>query len=221
MNFQLSHTSKIMATCPLCSSRHGKRYCPAVAEQICAVCCGTKREIEIDCPSSCAYLKASRSYELDKPVPDPEVAAKAHNFDEAFFERYHPVLDAVTLSLIEEYTESKWLVDIDVIEVYRCLKATMKTLSSGLYYESLPEGTVRLSLFRRLKALFDEMMQPDPGANRPTLKVTEAIDVLDFLIVVAQANSSIRPKSRRYLDWVTERFGVRQGMQQSSGIILP
>jgi hypothetical protein len=210
-----------MATCPLCSNRHGKRYCPAIAEQICAVCCGTKREIEIDCPSSCAYLKASRSYESDKPIPDREVAAKVHDFDEGFFERYHPVLDAVTRSVIEEHMDSKWLVDIDVIEVYRCLKATMKTLSSGIYYESLPEGPLRLSLFRRLKALFEEMMEPDPGADRRTLKVTEAIDVLDFLTMVAQANSSIRPKSRRYLDSMTEKFGARQDTRQSSGIILP
>jgi hypothetical protein len=210
-----------MATCPLCSNRHGKRYCPAIAEQICAVCCGTKREIEIDCPSPCPYLKASRSYEAEKPIPDPEVAAKVRGFDEGFFERYHPVLDAVTRSVIEEHMDSKWLVDNDVIEVYRCLKTTMKTLSSGIYYESLPEGPVRISLFRRLKELFEEMMEPDPGADRRTLKVTEAIDVLDFLTVVALANSSVRPKSRRYLDSMTEKFGARQTTQQSSGIILP
>src|SRR5712692_1234662 len=124
-----------MANCPLCSSRAGKRYCPAIAEQICAVCCGTKREIEIDCPSSCSYLKASRSYESEKPIPDPEVASRVHGFDAGFVERYHPVLNAVTGSVIEEHMDSKWLVDNDVIEVYRSLKATMTTLSSGIYYE--------------------------------------------------------------------------------------
>src|SRR3989442_14431773 len=144
-----------MAMCPLCSARTGKRYCPAKETQICGVCCGTKREIEIDCPSSCAYLKASRSYESEKLIPDAEVAAKVHDFDEEFFERYRLVLDAATESVIEEHMDSKRLVDNDVIEVYRCLRATMKTLSSGIYYDSLPEGPVRLSLFRRLKALFD------------------------------------------------------------------
>ena len=79
---------------------------------------------------------------------------------------------------------------------------------------------MRLSLFRRLKDLFDELMQPDPSGVRPILKVTEAVDVLDFFTVAAQANSGIRPKSRRYLDWITEKFGG--GLQtQSSGIILP
>jgi hypothetical protein len=96
----------------------------------------------------------------------------------------------------------------------------MKTLSSGIYYESLPEGLTRLSLFRRLKAVLDELMRPDPSSARPTLKVTEAIDVLDFLTIAAQANSSIRPKSRRYLDWITEKFGDKM-QAQTGGIILP
>ncbi len=209
-----------MANCPLCSSRAGKRYCPAIAEQICAVCCGTKREIEIDCPSFCSYLKASRSYELDKPLPDPEVTAKVHQYDMRFFEQYHQVLDSLTNGIIEEHLSSRSLVDNDVLEVFNCLKTTMKTLSSGIYYESLPEGPARLSLFRRLKAVLDELMQPSPEVGRNMLKASEAIDVLDFLTVVALGHSSTRPKSRRYLDWLTEKFADRR-QTQPSGIILP
>ena len=43
-------------------------------------------------------------------------------------------------AVAEERLASPWLVDRDVEEVYRALSATMKTLSSGIYYESLPEG---------------------------------------------------------------------------------
>ena len=135
-------------------------------------------------------------------------------------ERYYLVLDAVTQAVIDEHLASKELVDSDVIEVFNALKATMKTLSSGIYYESLPEGLPRLSLFRRLKSVLDELMQPDPSATRMMLKATEAVDVLDFMSIAAQANSSVRPKSRRYLDWITEKFGDRL-QTQSSGIILP
>src|SRR5438132_7300956 len=114
-----------MAICPLCSDRHGKRYCPAVAEQICAVCCGTKREIEIDCPSSCAYLKASRSYEAEKPIVERELFAKIQKYDNTFVERFHHVLSALNGNVIEERMSSQWLVDHDVIEVYKALTATM------------------------------------------------------------------------------------------------
>src|SRR5215467_4992078 len=210
-----------MAMCPLCSERAGKRYCPAKDEKICAVCCGTKREIEIDCPSSCPYLKASRSYQSEKPIPDPEVAARVDEFDALFLEQFLPVLDILTLAINEERANTPWLVDNDVIEVLKALKATLKTLSSGIYYESAPEGPVRLGLFRRLKEILDQLMEPDPANARRILKVSEGMDVLDFLTVVAQANSSVRPKSRRYLDWIAERFAQGTDLQQSSGLILP
>jgi hypothetical protein len=130
------------------------------------------------------------------------------------------VLDALTHAVVEERINSPWLVDNDVIEVYKHLAATMKTLSSGIYYEQLPDGPVRLSLFRRLKALLDQMMQPDPGAERGILKVGDAVDILEFLAFAAQVNSSVRPKSRRYLDWITEMAGAVP-QTQSSGIIVP
>jgi hypothetical protein len=209
-----------MATCPLCSERAGKRYCPAKETQICAVCCGTKREIEIDCPSSCAYLKASRNYEADKPIVEPELMEKLRRYDNSFIERHNHVLNAINTGIVEERMASPWLVDKDVIEVFKALAATLRTLSSGIYYETLPEGTVRLSLFRRLKTVMDELMKPDGAGAHPILKASEAVDVLDFVTFAAQMNSSIRPRSRRYLDWLSETFGFPQP-QQSSGLIIP
>ena len=154
-------------------------------------------------------------------MPDPEVAARMHRYDQQFVERYHVALDVLTQSVLEERTQSRLLVDNDAIEVFKCLKETMKTLSSGIYYESAPQGPVRLSLFRRLKGILDDLLQPDGTMGRDTLKVTEALDILEFLTLVALANTSVRPKSRRYLDWVSERFGSRSEAPQASGIILP
>jgi hypothetical protein len=208
-----------MAMCPLCQTRPAKRFCPAKDVQICPVCCGTKREIEIDCPSGCAFLKASRSYESEKPVIDPELVAKIRKYDDRFVERFHFVLAAVNQAVVEERVASTWLVDKDVIEVYAALAKTMRTLAGGIYYESLPEGPIRQSLFRRLKAVFDELMQPSSTPDRPLLKTSEAVDVLDFLTFAAQMNSSVRPRTRRYLDWIVETFGYPA--PQSSGIIIP
>ena len=210
-----------MARCPLCSERPGKRYCPAKTDQICAVCCGTKREVEIDCPSSCPHLIAGRSYEAEKRIPDPELAQKVEKYSNDFVYRYAPILDEISRSVVEERLQSPWLVDNDVVEVYKSLSATMKTLSSGIYYQTLPDGPVRISLFRRLKAKLDELMQPSADADKRILKVTEAVDVLDFLTVAVQANSSVRPKSRRYLDWLAQMSGLSPASEQTSGLILP
>jgi hypothetical protein len=177
--------------------------------------------VEIDCPSSCPHLAAGRSYEAEKRIPDPDLASKVEKYNSDFVYRFSPVLDAISRSVVEERVKSPWLVDNDVVEVYRSLAATMKTLSSGIYYESLPEGPLRIALFRRLKVQIDELMQPDPNGGRRTLKASEAVDVLDFLTFAAQANSGIRPKSRRYLDWLSAMAGVTPQAEQSSGLILP
>jgi hypothetical protein len=166
-------------------------------------------------------LKASRSYESEKPIPDPEVASRAQQFGEDFVVQHHVPLDLLTLAIVEERMNSVWLVDNDVIEVLKALRATLKTLSSGIYYEALPEGPIRQALFRRLKEILDQLMEVDPAAERRVLKISEAMDVLDFLTLVAEANSSVRPKSRRYLDWISERFASRMQAHQPSGLIIP
>lgn len=51
-----------MAKCVSCTSRKGKRSCPALGSVICSQCCGTKREKEIDCPEDCFYLGKSKQY---------------------------------------------------------------------------------------------------------------------------------------------------------------
>ena len=52
---------------------------------ICAICCGEKREVSIDCPSDCPYLIAAHRWEREhrKPiapdsVPYPDLDIPMH-----------------------------------------------------------------------------------------------------------------------------------------------
>jgi len=97
----------------------------------------------------------------------------------------------------------------------------MKTLSSGIYYDSPPEGPVRQSLFRRLKNAIEELMKPQPDLSETSLKANETVDILEFLTISAQARASVRPKSRRYLDWLESMLGLPSAEASRSGLILP
>jgi len=165
-------------------------------------------------------LQAGRAYENDRRVPDPELAAAVQHLDKGFIHRYNLILNAVCLTIHEERVTSSWLVDTDVIEVLKSLSATMKTLSSGIYYESMPESGIRASLYRRVKGLLDEFMQPEPheGLDQ-ALKVSDALNILNFLTLGAIVNSNSRPRSRQYLDMLAEMAKTTEPEQRSSLIV--
>lgn len=62
---QLSAPRGVMAKCPKCESRKGKRYCPALDDGICPSCCAEHRLETIACPQDCPHLKAE-FYQLER-----------------------------------------------------------------------------------------------------------------------------------------------------------
>src|SRR5207245_5766746 len=59
-------------SCTICGIGKGKRFCPAVHDRICPRCCGTEREVTLDCPSECVFLQQARAHE--KPREAAELA---------------------------------------------------------------------------------------------------------------------------------------------------
>jgi len=55
-----------MAKCMVCKMKKGKRNCPALGVTICAQCCGSNKEKEIDCPTDCFFLEKSKKYFSDR-----------------------------------------------------------------------------------------------------------------------------------------------------------
>jgi hypothetical protein len=164
---------------------------------------------------------ASRVYESDGRIPDLQLESAVQRFDKTFTYRHTPVLNAVCFAICEERTATPWLLDTDVIEVFKDLVKTMKTLSSGIYYESLPESVVRAALFHRLKKLFDEFMQAQPQMLEHSLKVSDAIDVLTFLTYFATVNSNSRPRSRQYLDLLSNMAEQAAQEKRAGNLIVP
>ena len=80
--------------CPICQKRPPKRFCPALGEKICPICCGKEREVTIDCPLDCSYLIAAHRYEAEhrKPLSPDEFPYREIEFPPDFVYEHWPVV---------------------------------------------------------------------------------------------------------------------------------
>lgn|SRR5262245_1641927 len=145
--------------CPLCEKRKARRACPALREQICAVCCGTKRLTEIRCPSDCTYLASAREH-------PPAVAVRQQQRDVAalvayvrdFSDRQSQLFFLVATFLLRyEPPELHPLVDEDVAEASAAIAATFETASRGVIYEHRPNSLSAERLASELRPLLAKM----------------------------------------------------------------
>ena len=209
-------------TCPICNSRKAKRFCPARGESICSVCCGTEREVTIDCPADCPYLVASRAYDEGRRQVDWSKIPFSDVRIPVEFAQSHSALLAALISSIWEYArDHRQVVDTDAIAALEALAETYRTLSSGLYYEKPPDYLYRRELYHALKAALEDFKQAEArklglGATRDG----EIRDALIFLTQLGAARDNGRPKGRAFLDLIRNQLGPEASAKPASNIVL-
>ena len=147
--------------CPLCGQRKARRACPALNKQICAVCCGTKRLVQIQCPSDCVYLASSREHPAAAVVRQQQRdVGLVVQFMRDLNQRQSQILFVVTTFLVRyEPPELQPLIDDDVAEAAAALAATLETSSRGVIYEHRPASLPAERLMSALKPLLAEAGQ--------------------------------------------------------------
>ncbi|MBA0086709.1 MAG: hypothetical protein HRJ53_17140, partial [Acidobacteria bacterium Pan2503] len=145
-------------SCPICGKRNASRFCPAKGEKICAVCCGTEREVTIDCPADCAYLLAAHRYESEHPrnLP-PDTALLDETIPKHISQAHEQLVAALAFSIAKFCAERPAAVDSDILSALEALAQTYKTLSSGIIYELPPQAPLKRELYAALSAFLDEI----------------------------------------------------------------
>jgi hypothetical protein len=145
--------------CPLCRQRAARRRCPALDRNICAVCCGTKRLVEITCPADCGYLKASQAH-------PPASVRRQQERDLGFLMAMHEGLSPAqselfwaVLTFVTGFRSDPLMkvVDEDLAEGAASLAATYETAGRGLIYEHRPQSLVAQRLVTDLKAFLGNL----------------------------------------------------------------
>jgi hypothetical protein len=210
-------------TCPICEKRKPQRFCPAKGEKICAICCGTDREVTIDCPSDCPYLLAARRYEdaHRKPVPREEVPYPNVEVPRDLVQEQRALVSGLGHQILKMARETRSLVDADAAAALGALAETYRTLSAGIYYEKPPEARLPQELYGQLSSFLTEFKKQDrERAGFTTVKDVEVFHLLVFLLRLGRHRTNGRPRSRAFLDFLRAQFRPTAGSEREAPRII-
>ena len=210
--------------CPICQKRKPERLCPAKGETICAVCCGTEREVTIDCPSDCTYLHRARRQDAanQKPIAWKDMPMGDVRIPPDLVEERRDLVAGLSLSLLEFTQQNPSTNDADAAAAFAALAETYRTLTSGLYYEKPPEGGLQRALYGHLTQLLEKFKKDSAeAAGFPAIKDSEVFPILVFFLRFNKARANARPRSRAFLDFLRSQFPQTAAAAEPPRIVLP
>lgn len=208
-------------SCAICEIRKEKRFCPAVHGRICPQCCGEQREVTLDCPSDCPYLQQARAHEKPRSADDLDAAAiflQVELGDQFLYEHEHLIM-GLSYALAKCARADRVLNDRDLIAGLSALARSYERLvSSGLHYEEPIHGLAQQAVASELQTMvkeYREAEQKHTGYSR--LRDSEVLKALVFLVRMAHAHTSGRPKSRAFVDFLFAQFPEKEPTLAATG----
>jgi hypothetical protein len=187
--------------CKICGKRRAKRACPAVNGDICAICCGTEREVSLSCPLDCDYLEEAHHREHPLPITEKELLNLDVEVTEDFIGEHEELLLFCVYSLLQAALRTAGAVDSDVLTALEAMVKTHKTLDSGLVYETVSENLIATAIQRSFSASLSDYRKL--RQERETLSPVHNSDILKTLVFlqrVGQQNQNGRPRGRMFVD---------------------
>ncbi len=194
-------------TCKICRERRPRRFCPGVRGDICPICCGTEREVTVDCPLECEYLRDARRHEKG-PAPDPDqLPNKDVRVTEDFLGRQAELVAFAGRTLAEVALTTPGVVDSDVREALEAMVRTRRTMESGLVYQSRPSNLVALRVQQYFEQAFQQFQQQlRERLGMETIRNTDLLGVLVFLQRLEFADNNGRKRGRAFIDLLRKSF---------------
>jgi hypothetical protein len=210
--------------CPLCGTRRARRGCPALGQQICAVCCGSKRLVQIACPSDCSWLASARDHPAAVVVRQQQRdVALLVQFVSEFSERQSQLFMLISTFLVRyQPPELQAPIDEDVAEAATALGRTLETAVKGVIYDHRPASLPAERLVAALKPVLTEAGRGSAG----TAFEREAAVVLRRLAdAVAETRASDPQNRRAFLDLLGRVIAApdakAQGEPNAPPLIVP
>ena len=206
--------------CPLCEKRKPKRYCPAKGTKICSLCCGTAREVTIDCPFDCRYLEESRERDYQVNLDPKNFPYKEVRVEEHFLTDHAELLNALGQGILKGTLSVTGAVDRDAQQALDAQIQTYKTLSSGIHYESRPESLYARSVYSNLRDTVQAFQEQEAHKfGFASTRDSDIFTILVFLYRIALDRDNGRTRGKAFLDFLRLHFGGVEEPAQS--LIVP
>jgi len=209
--------------CAICQTRRPRRFCPGVRGDICSLCCGTEREVTVNCPLDCEYLLEARKHDRPPSLEGIELPNKDIRITESELEEHEDLLAFTSSSLLRSALETPGAVDLDVREALAALTRTYRTLQSGVYYETRPANPLAGHIYVALQGALAEYRREEK--ERTGLTGTRDGDVLRILVFLQHFEldrNNGRARGRAFLDALRSLYSYQQPQPApASSLLLP
>jgi hypothetical protein len=193
-----------------------------VRGEICSICCGTEREVTVDCPFDCVYLQEARRHEKPPATepgaqPNPDITLK-----ESFLRDNEGLLIVLSHGVLRGALETPGIIDNDVREALDSLVRTYRTLQSGVYYETRPANPLANFVFQAVQqAAADYRENERRHAGLAHTRDADVLGMLVFLRNVEQVYNNGRPRGRAFLDFLRIQFPLPEEAGRPPSLIVP
>ena len=217
-------------SCAICEIRKEKRFCPAIHGRICPQCCGEQREVTLDCPSDCPYLLQAHEHEKPRPADQLDAAGlflHVEVSDQFMYEKEH-LLMGLTYALAKAARADRSLHDQDLVQTLSVLtKSYERRVNSGLHYEQPLTSDSQRRAAVEVETMIKEYREAEQKQlGYSTLRESDVLKALVFLLRLAHGRTSGRPKSRAFVEFLFSQFPEKETalltpQEAGSRIILP
>jgi hypothetical protein len=210
--------------CALCETRRPRRFCPGVRGDICTICCGTEREVSVDCPLDCEYLREAHQHERPAPLDPATVPNHDIRVTDEFLQANDALLAFAGGMLMGAAFDTPGTVDSDVREALDALVRTFRTLQSGVYYETRPNNPLAANIAGSVRQAIERFRQREREESGVShTRDADVLGVLVFLQRLEYDRSNGRRRGRAFLDFLHHTFPVPPGLPapQASSLIVP
>ncbi len=213
-----------MAQCVKCKKRKGKRYCAALGDYLCSLCCGLLREKEIHCPQTCSFLEKHSTYHEERVIERKQASVPKRIFPEEDIlrdERMAWLAFHIEAPLMEYARRKKAFTDREALLSLEYAREKTEKEKALLFMpdeRSQAKNEIGEAVYQSLERCRYEKKIIIPGVA-DIYTQDEKIRCLDRVMLSIQLATSGDLEGRRYLNQVTDRFLRMKQLSRQKKII--